>query len=88
MNEVYRLVGEIVRAMTAEGCPPSRAMRAEAALLSVVVNTMKPVREATEAAKLLPFGAKVAATALGVHRATVYRRASRRNSRAAIATPD
>lgn len=78
MKDVYRLIGEIVTAMQAEGCPSDRAMRAEAALLTVVVSTMRPVREAREAATLLPFGASTAASALGVHRATVYRRANRR----------
>ena len=88
MQDVFRLVGEIVKAMVAEGCPPDRAMRAEAAVMTVVLTTMKPVREAAEAAKMLPYGATTAATALGVHRATVYRRAKRRTSLAASATAD
>lgn len=88
MRDAYRMVGEIVKAMQDAGCPTDRAMRAEAAILTVVVNSMRPVAEAQEAARLLPYGATTAASALGVHRATVYRRARRRNLPDQIATAD
>ena len=86
MKKTYELVAEIVRSLQAQGCPPDRAMRAEAAILSVVVNTMRPVQDAQQAASLLPFGAHTAAEVLGCHRATVYRRASRRTLPSELAT--
>lgn len=80
MNDptIYRLIGEIVERLQERGCPSDAAARAERAMVSIVVNTMRPVVRAEEAAQLLCFGATSAALAIGVHRATVYRRAKRR----------
>lgn len=88
MQDVYRLVGQIVEAMQKHGCPSESAERAERALVSIVVNTMRPVIRAEEAAALLPFGASTAALALGVHRSTVYRRKNRCASPIQSATAD
>jgi len=86
VKQTYELVAELVRSLQAQGCPPGPAMRAEAAILSVIVNTMRPVQDAEQAASLLPFGAQTAAEVLGCHRATVYRRASRRTKPSEVAT--
>ena len=88
MQDVYKLVGEIVQAMQKHGCPSESAERAERALVSIIVNTMRPVTRAEEAAALLPFGASTAALALGVHRSTVYRRKNRRAEPVQSATAD
>lgn len=88
MQDVYKLVGEIVQAMQKHGCPSESAERAERALVSIIVNTMRPVIHAQTAASLLPFGASSAALALGVHRSTVYRRANRRKDPVPSATAD
>lgn len=71
--ETYQLVAKIVRAMVDDGCPPDRAMRAESAILQVVFQAMKPVREAREVAAILPFGVNVIQEFLGCSRATAYR---------------
>jgi hypothetical protein len=86
VKQTYELVAQLVLSLQAQGCPIDRAMRAEAAILSVVVNTMRPVHDAQQAASLLPFGAQTAAEVLGCHRATVYRRASRRKKPSEVAT--
>lgn len=88
MQEVYKLVGQIVEQMQQHGCPSEAAERAERALVSIIVNTMRPVIRAEEAAALLPFGASSAALVLGVHRSTVYRRKNRRVEPVQSATAD
>lgn len=78
MNDatLYRLIGEIVERLQERGCPSKTAQRTEQAITHVVVNALKQVHSAEQAASLLPHGGVAAALALGVHRSTVYRRAS------------
>jgi hypothetical protein len=73
VKQTYELVAELVRSLQAQGCPIDRAMRAEAAILSVVAKTMRPVHDAKDAAALLPFGVTVVQEVLGCSRATAYR---------------
>lgn len=89
MNDavLYRLILEIVERLQERGCPSRTAQRTEQALTHVVVNALKQVHSIEQAASLLPTGATTAALALGVHRSTVYRRASCRKNTERNATP-
>jgi hypothetical protein len=80
MNDAVlaKLVDQITERLLQCGCPSRTAERTEQALKSHLVTALKAATIVDEAFSLLPFGADSAALQLGVHRATVYRRASRR----------